>query len=338
MQPPQSHDTPHTAVSARSKIKIEPAGIFVLPAWALSVLFHAGVLVVLGVTIQFAPSGTADEPGREVSVVLKHVADQHEYYERPNDDEATTDAVAQPSVDLFDEVAPLDPTEVLPQVEDWLVPGGASADVPSASQAATGPSGPGKLPDGRARTGVFGIMSEGYKFVYVFDRSGSMGGLGRSPLNAAKSELMASLEHLEETHQFQIIFYNQQPVVFDLAGQSGRLVFGNERNKTLAQKFIRSITADGATRHEEALKMALGMRPDVIFFLTDADEPSLSPTQLASIAKANGGRTQIHAIEFGFGPFLGQENFLMRLAAQNDGEHRYVDTSTFRVGPAPEEP
>lgn len=320
--------------------RLEPARVFVLPAWLLSVLFHAGVLTVLGVTIQFAPSGAAEEPGREVGVVLKHVSEQHDYYEHPNDAESPADeAPAETSTaDLFDDAPPVDPTQVLPQAEDWLAPGGEAAEIPSAQQATSGPSSPGALPDGRARTGVFGISSEGYKFLYVFDRSGSMGGLGRSPLNAAKSELMASLEDLGETHQFQIIFYNDHPSVFNLTGVSGRLVFGNEQNKTLAQKFIGSITADGATRHEEALKMALGMRPDVIFFLTDADEPSLSPTQLASIARANGGRTIIHAIEFGFGPFLGQENFLIRLARENGGEHRYVDTSTFRAPTAAGKP
>ena len=31
---------------------------------------------------------------------------------------------------------------------------------------------------GKARTSLFGIVGEGYKFVYVFDRSGSMGGIG----------------------------------------------------------------------------------------------------------------------------------------------------------------
>jgi len=31
---------------------------------------------------------------------------------------------------------------------------------------------------GKAHTSLFGVVGEGYKFVYVFDRSGSMGGRG----------------------------------------------------------------------------------------------------------------------------------------------------------------
>ncbi len=123
---------------------------------------------------------------------------------------------------------------------------------------------------------MFGVESEGYKFIYVFDRSGSMGGHGGSPLAAAKAQLLDSLEKLGQTHQFEIIFYNEEPHVFEVSGSTGRLVFANDQNKTLAKRFIGGVTADGGTDHEPALAMALRMAPDVIFFLTDADEPRLT--------------------------------------------------------------
>jgi hypothetical protein len=190
-------------------------------------------------------------------------------------------------------------------------------------------SGSGGLPNGYAHTGVFGVTGEGRKFVYVFDRSGSMDGHGGAPLSAAKSELVASLHDLDETHQFQIIFYNERPRVFSPTGVAGRLVFGSDQNKTLAEKFVGSITADGATRHEEALAMALKMAPDVIFFLTDADEPRLTADQLSRIARLNQG-TSINTIEFGYGPQVERENFLTKLARQNAGKHVYVDVSKLR--------
>jgi len=142
---------------------------------------------------------------------------------------------------------------------------------------------------------VFGIPGEGYKFVYVFDRSGSMGGSGRSALSAAKAELLASLESLEKTHQFQIIFYNDRPTKFNPTGNPDRLVFATERNKALARRFVASITAEGGTRHEEALIAAIKLQPDVIFFLTDADEPKLWPDQLARIHRMAAGIT-IHGL------------------------------------------
>ncbi len=204
--------------------------------------------------------------------------------------------------------------------------GGDGGGVPSAQGLTTQPRGSNHLRGGYARTGVFGAVGEGHKFVYVFDRSGSMDAHGGAPLSAAKTELISSLKNLGQTHQFQIIFYNEQPRVFSPTGLQGRLVFGTDQNKYLAQKFVGSITADGATRHEEALEMALRMAPDVIFFLTDADDPCLTSQQLAHIAHVNNG-TSINAIEFGYGTQGDTENFLVKLARQNGGKHVYIDVS-----------
>ncbi len=153
-----------------------------------------------------------------------------------------------------------------------------------------------------------------------------MDGHAGAPLSAAKRELIASLNDLGQTQQFQIIFYNEQPRIFNPSGISGRLVFGTDQNKYLAQKFVGSITAFGNTRHEEALALALRMSPDVVFFLTDADEPRMTAAELARIARLNPGAT-INTIEFGYGTPLDRDNFLVKLAQQNGGTHVYVDVS-----------
>ena len=88
-----------------------------------------------------------------------------------------------------------------------------------------------------ARAGMFGLSGEGYKFVYVFDRSGSMGGDGSASLKAVKAELRASLKSLDTVHQFQIVFYNHRPVVFNPGGTPGKLVFGTEQNKAAVERF-----------------------------------------------------------------------------------------------------
>jgi hypothetical protein len=161
-----------------------------------------------------------------------------------------------------------------------------------------------------------------------------MGGSGKNtPLTSAKANLLASLESLGDTHQFQIIFYNEKPTMFALAGHPDRLVFGNSANKTTAAQFVRGIVADGGTRHEEALWMALKLQPDVIFFLTDADQPELSPAQLEKIHKANNGRCSINTIEFGLGPPIHNDNFLVRLARENNGKYTYVDVSKGALNP-----
>ena len=71
---------------------------------------------------------------------------------------------------------------------------------------------------------------------------------------------------------------------------------------------------------------AITLHPDVLFFLTDADQPVLSTGQLYEIRRRAAGIT-IHAIELGFGPQGDSNNFLVKLARQNGGEHVYVDVS-----------
>ena len=86
------------------------------------------------------------------------------------------------------------------------------------------------------------------------------------------------------------------------------------------------MVADGGTRHLEALKIALRLAPDVIFFLTDGDEPQLRPNELAEIQRLNHG-TAIHAIDFGAGPKASRVSFLERIAEENDGGYTYVDVT-----------
>jgi hypothetical protein len=214
--------------------------------------------------------------------------------------------------------------------------GRAVAEDPPPGGAESGPSTQKPLPGlgfsiapkegGKARTSLFGLTGEGYKFVYVFDRSASMGGSGRNSLRAVKAELLQSLKNLDTVHQFQIIFYNERPTIFNPTGTPGRLVFATERNKQQAIRFVESIVADGGTDHEEALKLAIRLQPDVIFFLTDGDDPKLTPAQLAKIQRLAAGIT-INAIEFGPRPKPAGASFLAELARQNGGGYTYVDTS-----------
>jgi hypothetical protein len=179
---------------------------------------------------------------------------------------------------------------------------------------------------GQTSTQVFGAQGTGTRFIYVFDRSASMGGFEGRPLRAAKAELIKSLRQLAAVHQFQIVFYNERPSVFNPPG-TGRpaVLFATDENQELARQFVDSMKAVGGTRHREALELALNMGPDVIFFLTDADEPQLTPGELAELQRRNRAGTVIHCIEFGAGEFSGSDNFLVRLARQHRGQHVYVN-------------
>lgn len=178
---------------------------------------------------------------------------------------------------------------------------------------------------GEGQTQVFGVTGRGSRFVYVFDRSLSMEG---APLAAAKRELLASIARLERTHQFQIVFYNEKPRMM----QPQRMFFADENGIGQAESFVRSITAAGGTDHLQALQLALRMQPDVIFLLTDADEPPLTAKQLAEIRRNNGGAA-INVIEFKSGPNQDKGAFLRHLADENRGQYKYVDSAALPAAP-----
>jgi hypothetical protein len=177
---------------------------------------------------------------------------------------------------------------------------------------------------GDTHTTLFGIEAQGDKFVYVFDRSGSMGDAGGKPLREAKKQLIASLNDLDERSQFYLIFYNDQPRLFDLGTSRGHLTFATPANKRQAVDFISTVQAGGNTDHMAALTLALRLQPDVIFLLTDGeqqDDPT--PDDLKRIDRLNGGATQINVIQFADAPR--PESSLIKLAHQNRGKHVFVD-------------
>lgn len=183
---------------------------------------------------------------------------------------------------------------------------------------------------GRMTTQVFGVSGTGSTFVYVFDRSESMSSPAGAPLRASKSELIRSLDTLTERQQFQIIFYNDQAEVFKAYGDRTGLVLGEDGTIARAKEFVRRTTAIGGTEHEVALRMALRLAPDVIFFLTDAQIQTMSNAQLDEInRRAESAGTTIHGIQFGSGP-KPSSSFVERLATQNKGGYRYFDTTAMK--------
>lgn len=293
-------------------------------AWACSMLLHLGLLLSLLLVLRQRVGGTVSEPVRNVSVAMVEIdGDERRFFDEGgelSDGNPTSQDVN--SLLPTDAELAVDVTGQLPDISGaGTLPAGDIG--PSTSAAAT----PGRDrfgESGSTITEIFGVRGEGARFVYVFDRSGSMGGYGGLPLRTAKKELLASLRDLQPHHQFQIVFYDDAVELFNpMAGQA-QLTWADEASRNLAAAFVQGIDPDGGTDHVKPLNLALNMRPDVIFFLTDADQPPLTSAQLKSVRRRNTGAT-IHAIQFGVGPRSSSENFLSRLAAQNGGQYRYID-------------
>ena len=177
---------------------------------------------------------------------------------------------------------------------------------------------------GQTKTTLFGVEAKGSSFVYVFDRSGSMDVPDGKPLRAAKAELLRSLDALSDVQQFQIIFYNQTQTAFRTSRAAGHLNFGTDENKREAQKFVEGVKAAGATRHVDALVLAVKLKPDAIFLLSDGDEnDDITDEEIARVVKLNTGGARIYIIQCS--PADQKDNHLPKLAQQTDGKHVYKD-------------
>src|SRR5262249_2717395 len=149
----------------------------------------------------------------------------------------------------------------------------------------------------------------------------------RDALGVAKRELLASLSQLPPDALFSVIFYNLQPTVFADSQSREGLMPATTENKARVRTKLATIGPEGGTDHMKALRAALALRPEVIFFLTDAE--LMSKEDVEDI-RAESGHTRIQVVEFGIGPDLGKNVPLRTLAKATGGTYRYYDVTTFR--------
>lgn len=170
-------------------------------------------------------------------------------------------------------------------------------------------------------TEFFGERETAKEIVYVIDRSGSM--TNRNSLTIAKRELLNSLDDLAEDCKFAVVFYDTRAVFAD----GTTLKPASSENRARLQAKLATIEPDGGTDHRVALLAAFQLKPEAVFFLTDADQMTdLDAKELKEAA----GKVRVHAIEFGVGPALESSAPLKRLATATGGGYRYLDVTTFR--------
>jgi hypothetical protein len=164
--------------------------------------------------------------------------------------------------------------------------------------------------------------ANGHSFVFVIDRSASMGAGGLGAIGAAAKELAAQLTSLTPDQKVQVVAYNQSSVYC-----TGReLIPATDENKAKLVKYIEGLADFGQTEHERGLLAALRLQPDVIFILTDGGDPHLRPGQVSFLAEQAAGQTSIHCLHFGIGTAdaVPADHFLRRLAAETGGSYAFI--------------
>jgi hypothetical protein len=311
---------------------------FLFSAWGVSLGLHLAAIVLLAGSLDLSRHGTGEGQGDSLSIVLNHSgkSDAERQGDSSNGEQSDQLQVLPEPPPLLEVVTNRAPTASLENSR--VVQASATVDATNhattlnrtqtnvRSAATASPRSGSALGNGQATVSVFGVEGRGNKFLYLFDRSASMEG---SQLTAAKRQLLESMRSLTNTNQFRIVFFNTTTQSFD-GGGPRRNVFATDQNKQLAANFVGGITADGGTDRMVALQTAVGSAPDVIFFLTDADDP-MSERELFEIERMTERiRATICVIEFGYDPEPVPDNFLMRLARDTGGRYGYVNTTTLR--------
>jgi hypothetical protein len=172
-----------------------------------------------------------------------------------------------------------------PGDEDW-------ADVPAWRQAS-----------------FFGIRARGQLFIYVVDCSGSM--IDEDRLARAKEELRRSVKALREPQRFKVIFYNDEPL--PMPGDLPRPADLTSKGQLLA--WLRLIEPDGGTDPRSAMALALALRPDAVFLLSDGEFPDGAAE---AIRARNPRKVPVHCVDLGSG---GSGEQLKRIAAESGGKY-----------------
>ncbi len=185
----------------------------------------------------------------------------------------------------------------------------------------------GLLPRGEPGTiRVFGSGGlSGRKFVFLIDRSKSMGDQGLGVLARANAELQTALSQLTEDHEFQVVAYHHETTTVDRRA----LLAATDENRKKVAEFIQNLAAFGGTEHESGLIAALAFKPDIVVLMTDGGLPEMNEPQLATIRRIAGKKVQLHCIQFGLGP-APSESFMIPLAQQNGGSYKYIDVSKWK--------
>ncbi len=218
-------------------------------------------------------------------------------------------------------------TDVVPRTEQSPI-GGLMSSIPSAALTevvgasapfrGTSETGTGGNGEGSGGGHFFGLPPIGDSVVFVVDSSRSMNHPypppARTRFKRVQLELVNTIGRMRPEQKFFIVFFNHEAIPMP----ANQLVAATPTSQQQYLRWMIGMKADGKTNPVHAMLIALQLRPETIYLLTDGDLP---PKVASVIREANGQRVQINTI--GFGDNAG-EKVLQDIAQQNNGTYRFI--------------
>lgn len=219
----------------------------------------------------------------------------------------------------------VDPPPLAPPVAPALYPTPTEDMSPTLVAPGVGQSNPGPPGNGSGvgaaapQVKLFQVAAPCQSVVFVLDCSISMGLHGG--FETARREVLASVARLPAGTRFQVIPYTRAARPLASERPDGYLVPDPETLRRVTDT-LQAIRPSDGTAHIIALQCALRLRPEVIFFVTDADE--LRMQEVNDIVRQANGRTVVHTIELSATPTGQWSSPLGQLAQQTHGLYRNV--------------
>lgn len=192
---------------------------------------------------------------------------------------------------------------------------------------------------GLGRAAVWNVSAPGEKFAYVLDFSGSIIVVE----DDLKREIKRSIGALAPTQSFSVIvFFSEYDAgarteAFKTETFSAQLVTADPDNRRKLFNWIDRRKPRGATQPLQALKRALALKPDAIFFFSDG---GFDDKLIDEISRANEGRkTAIHCLVFDeellqdtadMPQLTAGARRLEKIAQQNGGKMKVITVADFK--------
>ncbi|MCH2153575.1 MAG: VWA domain-containing protein [Phycisphaerales bacterium] len=284
-------------------------------AAGLSVIVHIGIMIYLHLIERETP------PAQVIEMVM-------EFPTKRTVEELTTlseSDLEEPDSESWSELdSVLEPESAAPEESSAaeLAESDVGATPTLGGSGQGGVAGRGALGGSGGAASFFGIASEGRRFAYIVDRSGSMANIR---LEQAKDELKRSLRELPDYAEFVVVFYSDS--FYMPPFQEGWLRARRTQIRAM-NKWIDGVEAKGGTNPLSSFKEVLKLDPppDVIFFLTDGQIQSMTAQD---VAKLNQIRQPAVINTIAFANDESQE-LLERIASDSEGIYRFVPVRAAR--------
>lgn len=318
----RAHNAPSTGAPVRSPAT-RPAKGSRRSAVLFSGMIHGGLLLALAlVSLQLPrPMDQVSLTAVAVESALEPItAVSIETAEPTVDTTQPSEAEVEVNLDQLAEVSPVEikPGESsLPPLESLMNSGSSTAALAALQQQSSSLG---------EKITFCGVEGGGNHFVYLVDCSKSMG----KAFESARSELLRSIDALKPEQRFYVIFFDASPDYMRVGNANvddPQSVLASPEHKRSLRRWATGVQMDNGAAPYAPLEFALGLRPDVIFLLSDGEFPAGIEELLRKQNRVENlfGEVQVQSIVHTISYHSQEgERRMQSIASQNQGQYRHI--------------